>query len=457
MTNIESTSAKTPFAEAFGELPRAVEPAWLSKRRREAFASFDAQGIPTRHHEDWRYLDLSAIQQIPFRHSPRGGSARIDASALEAALRSAAGGVANSVLDRLAGFRLVFVDGRYAPEFSKIPALPSGMVVTNLEKAWSDRPDEIARHLTQHASFRDYPFVALNTAFMQDGAYVSIGRGQGLSDPLHLVHVQTSGGSSAAHPRHLIVLEEGASANILEDYVSVGEEAALDNPVMEIVLGPAARLGLHKLARESGRTYHLAGIFARLERDSDLASFSVVRGGKLVRNDMRVEQTGTGASCVLNGLNVICGAQVADDHTTVIHGVPHGTSRQYYKSILDERAEGVFNGKVFVMEGAQKTSAQQSNHNLLLSDQALMNTKPQLEIFTDDVKCSHGATIGQLDPEAIYYLRSRGLDQESARTLLTEAFAGDVLSEIKSEPIHDLVSSTLTFPLCRRAGHPIRH
>jgi Fe-S cluster assembly protein SufD len=299
--------------------------------------------------------------------------------------------------------------------------------------------------------------VALNTAFLQDGAFVRVARGRAFSEPLHLVHVNTGGDATAAHPRHLIVLEEGASASVLEDYVSFGEEATLNNPVMEIVLGPGARLALHKLARENARTLHLAGTFIRLERDSDLDSFSIVRGGKLVRNDLRADQVGPGATCTLNGLNVIYGTQVADDHTTVVHGVPHGTSREYYKTILDERAEGVFNGKVLVLEGAQKTNAQQSNRNLLLSDQALMNTKPQMEIFADDVKCSHGATIGQLDPEAIYYLRSRGLDLEAARMLLTEAFASDIVAGIRSEPIRDMVGSTLTFPLCRRAGHPIRH
>ena len=315
----------------------------------------------------------------------------------------------------------------------------------------------MARHLTHHASIHEHPFVALNTAFLQDGLYLNVPRGRELREPIHLVHVHTSRDAGASHPRHLIVLEEGASAVILEDYIGLGDTPTLTNPVMEIALEPGARLRLHKVIREDASTYHLGGTFARLDRDSDLHAFSVVRGGLLVRNDLRAEQVGTGASCTLHGLNVICGSQVSDDHTTVIHGQPQGSSRQYYKTILDERAEGVFNGKVIVMEGARGTNAQQSNRNLLLSDQALMNTKPQLEIFTDDVKCSHGATIGQLDPDAIYYLRSRGIDLETARTLLTEAFAGDVLGEIEAGPIRELVGSALTFPLCRRAGHPIRH
>jgi Fe-S cluster assembly protein SufD len=239
--------------------------------------------------------------------------------------------------------------------------------------------------------------------------------------------------------------------------VSAGSEPALINPFTELVLGAGARLEWNKIARENVRSVHLAGVSARLDRDSDLTCFSIVRGGRLVRNDLQSEIVGPGASCTLNGLNVICGTQVADDHTSVVHAVPHGTSREYYKSILDERAEGVFNGKVFVRAGAQKTSAEQSNRNLLLSETALMNTKPQLEIFADDVKCSHGATIGQLDKLALYYLRSRGLGLETARALLTEAFASDVVDQIRSEPVRELVRSTMTFPLCRRAGHPIRH
>ena len=455
MTRTESPP--TPFAEAFGSLPHLAEPAWLTQRRREGLAAFEAQGVPTRRDEEWRYLDLSPLLRIPFRHAARTGAPRLDRSVFEAALRSTAGAVADSVLEQLARFRLVFVDGVYAPELSTTPELPAGTAVSNFAAAAAGGSEVVARHLTHHASIHEHPFVALNTAFLQDGLYLNVPRGRELREPIHLVHVHTSRDAGASHPRHLIVLEEGASAVILEDYIGLGDTPTLTNPVMEIALEPGARLRLHKVIREDASTYHLGGTFARLDRDSDLHAFSVVRGGLLVRNDLRAEQVGTGASCTLHGLNVICGSQVSDDHTTVIHGQPQGSSRQYYKTILDERAEGVFNGKVIVMEGARGTNAQQSNRNLLLSDQALMNTKPQLEIFTDDVKCSHGATIGQLDPDAIYYLRSRGIDLETARTLLTEAFAGDVLGEIEAGPIRELVGSALTFPLCRRAGHPIRH
>ncbi|MCA9727219.1 MAG: Fe-S cluster assembly protein SufD [Candidatus Eisenbacteria bacterium] len=456
MTKVEPVSERSVFQETFEAQGRPGEPAWLAARRRDAMAAFGAQGIPTRKHEEWKYLDLSGVSEIPFRHLAPEQHPRLTAEDLDSALRSATGGVTDSVLEQLGEMRIVFVDGRYAPGLSQVPSLPDGVVLMNLERALQEHATSVQQHLTKHATFEERPFVALNTAFLQDGIYLHLQRGARVTQPIHVVHVQTAGDVRTAHPRHLIVLEEGASASVVEDYLSNGGERTLTNPVTEIVLGPGARLAWHKLAREGARSTHLAGIVCRQERDSDLSTFSVTRGGKLVRNDLHDEQVGSGASCTLHGLTVLCGTQVADDHTTVVHRVPYGTSREYYKSILDERAEGVFNGKVFVLEGAQKTNAQQSNRNLLLSEEALMNTKPQLEIFADDVKCSHGATIGQLDPEKVFYLRSRGLDRETARTLLTQAFASDVLADVV-QPIRDLMQSTMTFPLCRRAGHPIRH
>jgi Fe-S cluster assembly protein SufD len=316
----------------------------------------------------------------------------------------------------------------------------------------------------------DTPFAVVNTMLFQDGVYLRVPRGVSFPAVVHLVHVTTPH-ATASHPRHVLVVEPGAAVNVVSDHVSDTAAAPrpagshspaaepgppyLSNPVFQIELHDNAAMHFYKLVREDDRVYHLGATSVRQARDSRFTAFSLVRGGRLIRQDLECEQRGEGAESVLHGLSVLCGDQVADDHTTVVHGRPQGSSREFYKTILDDRAQGVFHGKVVVETGAIGTNAQQSSKNLLLSQHALMNTEPQLEISTDDVKCGHGATIGQLDREALFYLRTRGLDEGLARALLTEAFASDLIAALPDEAVRQLVQGYLTFPLCRRPGRPV--
>ena len=444
------------------------ESAWLLPLRRRAIQRFETLGFPTTKVEEWKYCDVSPIRKLAVRYSEP--SANFD-DLIDVARRSKIKGLVST--------QLVFVNGRFHTEWSSVGSLPEGVVVEPMAKAIRTRRELLEGNLGAHADVEYNAFAAMNSALFEDGLLVYVPRGVTLERPLHCIHLSTAcdGARSAAldatglraanggkatgedptvcHPRNLYLLEEGAQVSVIEDYASLDEEAFLVNPVSEIVMGPGARLGLTKVQRSNVRTFHVSGTYARVERDADLQAVSISRGGRLVRNDLEVILDAPGASCSLTGLNVACGTQLMDDHTSIVHAKPHGTSREYYKSILDERSNGVFNGKVVVAADAQKSSAEQSNKNLILSDQALMNTKPQLEIFADDVKCSHGATIGQLDPNALFYLRSRGIELEEARSMLTHAFAGDIVQGIDNEAVRKMVDDLMTYPLCRRAGFSV--
>jgi Fe-S cluster assembly protein SufD len=352
---------------------------------------------------------------------------------------------------------VVFVDGRFEPALSAPTA--GGPEVTSLASLAHERPEEALALLADAdtVDWKGHPFAALHDAFVEDGAVVRLPRGDRLGNPLHLVFVSTGGDAPRVqHPRVIIDAGEGSEAVILQDHVSIGEGARLTNSVTQVRLGANAKIDLVLLQRESDDTFHVSQCRSVQERDSRLACHTVSLGGALVRNDLAARLSGEGAECTLRGLYVGHGDQVIDNHTWVDHAVPHCRSDELYKGVLGGASRGVFRGRVIVRPGAQKTDAVQSNPNLLLSDRAEVDTKPQLEIYADDVKCSHGSTIGQLSADALFYLRSRGIEQDAARDMLTAAFAASILEALPlpglADALGDLLRERLRFARLEASG-----
>ncbi|MGH7820885.1 MAG: Fe-S cluster assembly protein SufD, partial [Candidatus Binatia bacterium] len=403
------------YLSSFRELNGGAPP-WLGRLREEGAAAFAALGFPTTRLEDWKYTSVAPIASTPFRRPPAGdGGGRATAAAAgEARL-----GV---------GAELVFVNGRLAPALSSVSGLPPGVVVGGLAEALRIRPDLVEAHLGRVAPPGDESFTALNTAFLEDGALVHVPRGMAVGEPVHLVFLSLPQAEPVmSSPRILVIAEENAAVDVVESFFAGGEGGYLTNVATEIVVGRNASVSHCKVQRESERAFHVAIVAARQEASSRFSSQSISLGAALARNDVRTALEGEGAECTLDGLYVASGAQHVDHHTTIDHRRPRCSSRELYKGVLDGRSTGVFNGKVYVRADAQKSDARQANKNLLLSDSATVNTKPELQILADDVKCSHGATIGRLDENALFYLRSRGIDAETARRLLIHAFSNELV------------------------------
>ena len=313
-----------------------------------------------------------------------------------------------------------------------------------MSAALREGDSSLEEHLGRYADSKNHAFVALNSAFWQDGAYVRIASGTVLEKPIHIVFVSTSGGPPVvSHPRILIVAENDTQADFTESYFGWGENVCFSNAVTEIMVGENAVVDHYKLQVENEQSYHLASLYVRQERHANFTSSSISFGGRLARNEVSVLLDAEGADCALNGLYLASGSQHVDNYTTIDHAKPHGTSNQFYKGILDDHAVGVFHGNVIVRKDAQKTNAMQKNKNLLLSENAVIDTKPQLEIFANDVRCTHGATIGQINPEELFYLRSRGIGQQEARALLTYAFAGDIIDRVRIPAIRACLEGCL--------------
>ena len=391
-------------------------PAWLRELRETALARFEARGFPTTHEEEWRFTNVAPIADTRFM-------LRHEAPATDAAAKR---------LGALTPLHaLVFVDGFFVPALSAMGPLPTGVRVTTLAAAIANDATVVRRELGRHASVERNPFTALATAFLRDGAFVHVPAGVTVPEPLQLLFVSTGGAlAHVSYPRTLIVLDEGAQATIVETYLSADPGVHLTNAVTEVLLGDAARLSHARVQRESESAYHMAATQFRQGRDSSLASTSVVLGAALARHDITAVLAGTGGSLVLNGLSVLEARQHADHHTTIDHAQPHCESHELFNGIFDDQARGVFNGRIIVRPGAQRTDSKQTNNNVLLSEHARADSQPQLEIYADDVKCTHGATLGPLDPTALFYLQSRGLGAAAARALLTYGFANDVVSRI---------------------------
>ena len=381
--------------------------------------------------EDWRFTNVGPIASTAFTLADE------DTGVTAAQLGSL-------MFAGLSSIQLVFLNGRFASALSSIGTLPAGVEVRSLGEVLAGDHEAIEPHLARLAPYEDQAFSALNTALLQDGAFIRIPDNVVLDRPVHLVFGSTAPGESVAtHPRVLVLLGENSSARIIENYASLRDAAYFTNAVTEVDVGPNSVVDHYKVIRESLEAYHVASLHLRLARSSVATSTSVTLGGALVRNDVGVLLDGEGAECTLNGLYVAGGRQLVDNHTTIDHAMPHCASHELYKGVLDGRGHAVFNGKIIVRIDAQKTDAKQTNKALLLSEQAQINTKPQLEIFADDVKCTHGATVGQLDADALFYLRARGLSLAQARRVLIHAFANDVLQRIQLEPVRTRLEAAL--------------
>lgn len=410
--------------KAFAGNGAAGAPPWLRVIRAGAIARFAELGFPTTRQEEWRFTNIAPILETPF---VRPG-AEVPVEAAEVA-----------PLALGAGPRVVFVDGRYVPGLSQTAGLPAGVHASSLAAALRARAGgELAReHLARHARWHESAFAALNTAFLADGAFVHVPPGVAVPEPVDVVFLSTGRAGAdptVSHPRSLVVIERGASATVVETYAGVAAGAGAGvywtNAVTEVVVGDGARVELYRVQREGPRGYHVATTHAEQGRDSHLDVHVVTLGASLARHDITAVLAGAGAELVLNGLYLLGAAQHADHHTVIDHAQPHGTSHEFFNGMIAERAHGVFNGRIVVRPGAQRTDSKQTNNNLLLSTEARADSQPQLEIYANDVKCTHGSTVGPIDPTQLYYLRSRGLSLEAARRLLTYGFGAEILGRM---------------------------
>jgi len=429
------TEEKDLYLSSFTQFEKThsqTEPSWVGDIRKGAIARFIKLGFPTTRNEDWRFTSVAPIAKIPF------GLAAFPSN-----------GVTGKTLERFtfgnwASHTLVFLNGHFSQKLSSLRTLSRGAQLSNLATALRRDPAGLEAQLGRYANYDDHPFVALNTAFISDGAFVYIPKDTIVEEPIHLLFIATASGEpQVSHPRNLIVAGANTQAKIVESYVGLDNAVYFTNAVTEIVAGENSVIDHYKLQRESVHAFHVATLQIQQARSTSFSTHSISMGGALVRNDVNAVLDGEGCESVLNGLYLVRGQQHVDNHTKIDHAKPHCSSRELYKGILDEKARGVFNGRIIVRPGAQKTDSKQTNKNLLLSEEALVNTNPQLEIYADDVKCTHGATIGQLSADALFYLRSRGIRLGTARNLLTYAFASDITGRIKIEPIRRELENVL--------------
>jgi len=412
-----------PFAAA------ARGPQWLAPLRQAGLDSFAAQGFPTLDDEDWRFTNVAPLARLNFRPA-----APVAVNGAESRT------IAASVFAGLAGHRLVFVNGFFAPALSNLQAVPEGVRIGNLATALTHDAGLIREHLGQQARTDKNAFAALNQAFFSDGAFIVVPPGVTIADPVQVLYIASAKESGEAiQPRNLIIAGANSGVTVVESYLQASDAAYFTNSVTEILAADGARVEHIKLQDEAAGAFHIATIAGEFGRASMVTVHSFALGAKLSRNNIRVKLAGTGLECILNGLYLTRNEQLADHHMIVEHAQPHCASHEYFNGILDDKSKGVFHGRIYVHPAAQKTDAKQTNKNLLLSDSACADTKPQLEIYADDVKCTHGATVGQLNPESVFYLRSRGMSRETARRMLIHAFAGEIIERIQCEPARAVI------------------
>jgi Fe-S cluster assembly protein SufD len=416
---MEAVAEQKGFVPNFSEFEanRAGEPAWLAERRHAAIVRFEQLGFPTGKNEQWRYTGVGPIVAVPWALARTG-------------------------------------QGQPVAENEKLPA---GIRVARLKDVLARQPEILRERLSRIDGFDKNAFAALNAAFFEDGLLIEIDRGVVAQAPIEVLFDSTGGSEpSVSHPRCLILAGERSQATVVERYVGPGAQPYLQNVVTEILLEDGAVLSHYKLQQENTSSFHIQTIAVRQGRASRFTSHNIALGAALARTDIRVELSGEGSECELNGLFLGSGTQHLDNHTIIDHATPHGVSRELYKGILDGKARGVFHGEIIVRPHAQKTDAMQTNKNLLLSKEALVNSTPALEIFADDVKCRHGSTIGQLDAGALFYLRSRGIGEAEARQLLTYAFAADVAQRIRVPSVRDAVENAMGLRLAGGGPEAVR-
>jgi Fe-S cluster assembly protein SufD len=416
---------------AFDSAPAGANPPWLKSIREQARARASQLGFPNTRQEEWRFTNMAPLLQLPLH-------------------AAAANGRGLSARD-IAPFRLfadgpclVFVDGMFRKDLSALPGNGGALKIGGLRDQLAANPRELETDLARHAACDGNFFTALNTAFFQDGAFIYVPADATAEEPVQLLFLASSGRPGAtAHPRNLILAGKRSGLKVVESYASLTDAAHVTNAVTELVLGPEARVEHCRLQNENGRAFHVSTVQAVQAGGSHWISHSIATGARIARNQVQTLLTAEGAEAVLNGLFLGRDEQLIDHHTVVDHAGPRCESHEFFHGILSGRSHGVFNGKIFVRQDAQKTNAKQTNRNLVLSDSASIDTKPQLEIFADDVKCTHGATVGQLDQEALFYLRARGIGADQARRMLIRAFASDVVERITMAPARERLEELL--------------
>ncbi len=394
----------------------------LHALRKSAIGRFAELGFPGTRDEAWFHTNVAPLVRTPFRTTTAKDVHQVWNT--------------EDAIQKLAATRLVFVNGFYSAENSRMGNLPNGVRACSLSELMASEPEWVERHIARHAAYKEHAFVALNTAFLQDGAFIYIPRGTAVESPIHVVFNSTpSGAPSISHPRTLVLAEENSQATIIETYTGGG--TYFTNAVTEVIADDGAVVDHYKLELESPDAFHIATMQSRQGARSNLSTHAISLGGKLVRNEVNALLAGEEGEATVNGFYLTDCEQHIDNHTLIEHAEPNCNSHELYKGILGGKSSGVFRGKIHVHRKAQETDAYQSNQSLLISKDAGINTKPQLEIYADQVKCSHGATIGQLDQNAVFYLRSRGLRLPTAQRILAHAFAVDILNRIKPDSVRN--------------------
>jgi len=418
-----SAPATAVYSDEFSRFEKkADQPKWLLPIRKAGMARFGELGLPTLKDEDWRFTNTAPIAKLPFK------------PAFELTDGVSSEALGDFTFAKLPGTRLVFVNGHFAARLSSVKNLPAEVKVGSLASALDSDPAFLEKHLGRYTQSVDDGFTALNQAFFLDGGFVHVPAGKTVEEPIQFIYLSTTKQSGATfHPRNLVITEANSQVTILESYVSLGGGGYFTNAVTELFAGENARLEFVKFQDEAADAFHIAAFHGEFGRSSNVNVHSFALGAKLSRNNIRTKLAGEGLECILNGLYLTRNDQLADHHMIVEHAQPHCASHEYFNGILDDKSKGVFHGRILVRPIAQKTDAKQTNKNLLLSNEASADTKPQLEIYADDVKCTHGATVGQLNEESIFYLRSRGISPETARRMLIHAFAGEIIERIKHE------------------------
>jgi len=415
----ETDMAVDRLVAEFANRPKG--PAWLDELRDAGLASFSELGFPTNQHEDWRFTNVKSLTELPFQ---------LDVD-------NVANGLNGGLFRGLDGPQLVFVNGRFSKNLSVVDNLPAGVVVGSVAETLANDDSTIQDCVSSKVRNGNDAFMALNTAFFADGMLVRVPENVTVEVPIRIYYLNTTKIDGAtANIRNLIVTGANSAVTVIESWTG-GDAAYFNNTITELAVGENAQVEHVKFQDEGAQAFHVAGLHATLGRDCRMSHHSIALGGRLARNNIRARLDGEGLECMLNGLYLTEREQLIDHHMVVDHVKPHGDSHEYFNGILDDDSRAVFHGRIHVHPGADKTDAKQTNKNLLLSDRATVDTKPQLEIYADDVKCTHGATVGQMPPEQIFYLRTRGLSEENARRMLMHAFAGEIIERIACEPARE--------------------
>ncbi len=421
--------ATEPYLEKFRRFEAGAKSSLLPFRK-AGLALFAELGFPTLHDEDWRFTNVAPIAKLPFLPVLEALKANVTEIKV----------LSEYAFTKLTGPRLVFVNGHYSTQLSTFEQLPAGVRAGSLAEAMESDASLVEKYLGRCTPAQDNAFTALNQAFFLDGAFVHVPKGVEVATPIQLVYICSANEIGATvQPRNLIIAEANSRVTIVESYIATADAAYFTNAVTELFAGDNAFVEHLKYQDEAPAAYHIAAIHGEFGRASNVTFHSFALGAKLSRNTIRVKLAGEGLECILNGLYLTRDEQLADHHMVVEHAQPHCASHEYFNGILDDKSKGVFHGRILVQQIAQKTDAKQTNKNLLLSDDASADTKPQLEIYADDVKCTHGATIGQLNDESIFYLRSRGIGTDTARQMLIHAFAGEIIERVKCEPAREAI------------------